>query len=115
MEPFVQRHTPLQAVSSTLLAVCVQLHVMCLIVTGDGEVYLWDVGKRACINRFVDSGSLRGTALAVSSDGKYNAVGYVSPLSARTVLTCTYCTEARVVLSTSTTLQRCTHSVRRSQ
>lgn len=46
---------------------------------GDGEVYLWDVGKRACINRFIDSGSLSSTTLAVSPDGRYQAAGYGLP------------------------------------
>lgn len=42
---------------------------------GDGTVYVWDVRQRACRARFVDEGSLRGTALAASADGGLLATG----------------------------------------
>ncbi|KAM4606842.1 U3 small nucleolar RNA-associated protein 18 homolog isoform 1-T3 [Discoglossus pictus] len=41
----------------------------------DGEVYVWDVNSRRCLNRFTDDGSLCGTSIAVSKDGRYVACG----------------------------------------
>uniref|UniRef100_A0A8C6R4F0 U3 small nucleolar RNA-associated protein 18 homolog n=1 Tax=Nannospalax galili TaxID=1026970 RepID=A0A8C6R4F0_NANGA len=42
---------------------------------GDGEVYIWDVNSRKCINRFVDEGSLCGLSIATSRNGQYVACG----------------------------------------
>jgi hypothetical protein len=33
---------------------------------GDGEVYIWDIGERKCIQKFRDVGNLKGTAIACS-------------------------------------------------
>nr|XP_014430082.1 U3 small nucleolar RNA-associated protein 18 homolog [Pelodiscus sinensis] len=41
----------------------------------EGEVFIWDVKSRRCINRFTDEGCLRGTCLAVSKNGQYVACG----------------------------------------
>ncbi|MBZ3886913.1 U3 small nucleolar RNA-associated protein 18-like protein [Sciurus carolinensis] len=41
----------------------------------DGEVYIWDVNSRKCLNRFVDEGSLRGLSIAISRNGQYVACG----------------------------------------
>ncbi|XP_063817325.1 U3 small nucleolar RNA-associated protein 18 homolog [Pseudophryne corroboree] len=41
----------------------------------DGDVYVWDVKSRQCLNRFIDDGSLFGTSLAVSKDGRYVSCG----------------------------------------
>ncbi|MEE6506946.1 hypothetical protein FKM82_007912 [Ascaphus truei] len=41
----------------------------------DGDVYVWDVKSRRCVNRFLDDGSLCGTSIAVSKDGHYVACG----------------------------------------
>jgi len=38
-----------------------------------GEVYVWDVGTRQCVNKFVDDGCIAGSALAVNSS--YLATG----------------------------------------
>lgn len=43
--------------------------------SGDGEVYVWDVNSRRCLNRFVDEGSLRGLSIATSRNGQYVACG----------------------------------------
>ncbi|KAM5274261.1 U3 small nucleolar RNA-associated protein 18 homolog [Ctenodactylus gundi] len=43
--------------------------------SGDGEVYIWDVNSRKCLNRFVDEGSLRGLSIAASKNGQYVACG----------------------------------------
>ncbi|EHB16509.1 U3 small nucleolar RNA-associated protein 18-like protein [Heterocephalus glaber] len=43
--------------------------------SGDGEVYVWDVNSRKCLNRFVDEGSLRGLSIATSRNGQYVACG----------------------------------------
>uniref|UniRef100_A0A8C6R3C7 U3 small nucleolar RNA-associated protein 18 homolog n=2 Tax=Nannospalax galili TaxID=1026970 RepID=A0A8C6R3C7_NANGA len=43
--------------------------------SGDGEVYIWDVNSRKCINRFVDEGSLCGLSIATSRNGQYVACG----------------------------------------
>ncbi|KAM9296648.1 U3 small nucleolar RNA-associated protein 18 homolog [Gastrophryne carolinensis] len=41
----------------------------------DGDVYVWDVKSRRCLNRFHDDGSLCGTSVAVSRDGTYISCG----------------------------------------
>ncbi|KAK7823206.1 hypothetical protein U0070_027413 [Myodes glareolus] len=41
----------------------------------NGEVYVWDVNSRKCINRFLDEGSLCGLSIAVSKNGQYVACG----------------------------------------
>ncbi|XP_040856761.1 U3 small nucleolar RNA-associated protein 18 homolog [Ochotona curzoniae] len=43
--------------------------------SGDGEVYVWDVNSRRCLNRFVDEGSLYGLSIAASRNGQYVACG----------------------------------------
>ncbi|XP_053426448.1 U3 small nucleolar RNA-associated protein 18 homolog [Nycticebus coucang] len=43
--------------------------------SGDGEVYIWDVNSRRCLNRFVDEGSLYGLSIATSRNGQYVACG----------------------------------------
>ncbi|XP_008269505.3 U3 small nucleolar RNA-associated protein 18 homolog [Oryctolagus cuniculus] len=43
--------------------------------SGDGEVYVWDVNSRKCLNRFVDEGSLYGLSIATSRNGQYVASG----------------------------------------
>ncbi|XP_008069782.1 U3 small nucleolar RNA-associated protein 18 homolog isoform X3 [Carlito syrichta] len=43
--------------------------------SGDGEVYIWDVNSRKCLNRFVDEGSLYGLSIATSRNGQYVACG----------------------------------------
>ncbi|XP_004480510.1 U3 small nucleolar RNA-associated protein 18 homolog [Dasypus novemcinctus] len=43
--------------------------------SGDGEVYVWDVNSRKCLNRFVDEGSLYGLSIATSRNGQYVACG----------------------------------------
>ncbi|KAM8999094.1 U3 small nucleolar RNA-associated protein 18 homolog [Sarcophilus harrisii] len=41
----------------------------------DGEVYIWDVNSRKCLNKFTDEGCLRGLSIAVSRNGQYVACG----------------------------------------
>ncbi|XP_036609892.1 U3 small nucleolar RNA-associated protein 18 homolog [Trichosurus vulpecula] len=41
----------------------------------DGEVYIWDVNTRKCLNKFTDEGCLRGLSIAVSRNGQYVACG----------------------------------------
>ncbi|XP_030064224.1 U3 small nucleolar RNA-associated protein 18 homolog [Microcaecilia unicolor] len=41
----------------------------------EGEVYVWDVKSRQCLNRFTDEGCLHGTCIAVSKNGQYVACG----------------------------------------
>ncbi|KAM4691840.1 U3 small nucleolar RNA-associated protein 18 homolog [Rhinophrynus dorsalis] len=41
----------------------------------DGAVYIWDVESRRCLNRFNDDGSLCGTSIALSRDGRYVSCG----------------------------------------
>ncbi|KAK2094413.1 U3 snoRNP protein [Saguinus oedipus] len=38
--------------------------------SGDGEVYVWDVNSRKCLNRFADEGSLYGLSIATSRKGQ---------------------------------------------
>lgn len=41
----------------------------------EGQVYIWDIGSRECIHRFVDEGCTQGTTLAVSPNDQYLACG----------------------------------------
>ncbi|XP_061471980.1 U3 small nucleolar RNA-associated protein 18 homolog isoform X2 [Rhineura floridana] len=41
----------------------------------EGEVFIWDVKSRRCLNRFTDEGCLRGTSIAVSKNNQYVACG----------------------------------------
>ncbi|KAL4658265.1 hypothetical protein GN956_G2999 [Arapaima gigas] len=41
----------------------------------EGEVFIWDVKSRTCLNRLTDDGSLKGTSIAVSRNGQYLACG----------------------------------------
>ncbi|KAG8446373.1 hypothetical protein GDO86_013999 [Hymenochirus boettgeri] len=41
----------------------------------DGFVYVWDVKSRRCLNKFTDDGSLCGTSIALSRDGRYVVCG----------------------------------------
>ncbi|KAM9209972.1 U3 small nucleolar RNA-associated protein 18 homolog [Dugong dugon] len=43
--------------------------------SGDGEIYIWDVNSKKCLNRFVDEGSLYGLSIATSRNGQYVACG----------------------------------------
>jgi len=47
------------------------------ILTGGegGDVYVWDVGTRRCISRYHDDGSLKISAISVSNNSVYEAVG----------------------------------------
>ena len=45
-------------------------------LTVGGEVYVWDMRRRACCHKFVDDGcGTRGTSLAVSAGNQYLAAG----------------------------------------
>nr|XP_033818141.1 U3 small nucleolar RNA-associated protein 18 homolog [Geotrypetes seraphini]XP_033818142.1 U3 small nucleolar RNA-associated protein 18 homolog [Geotrypetes seraphini]XP_033818143.1 U3 small nucleolar RNA-associated protein 18 homolog [Geotrypetes seraphini] len=41
----------------------------------EGDVYIWDVKSRQCLNRFTDEGCLHGTCIALSKNGQYLACG----------------------------------------
>ncbi|KAM6473406.1 U3 small nucleolar RNA-associated protein 18 homolog isoform 1-T2 [Liasis olivaceus] len=41
----------------------------------EGEVFIWDVKSRRCLNRFTDEGCLHGTSIAVSKNSQYIACG----------------------------------------
>lgn len=45
---------------------------------GDGMIYLWDLRMHKCVEKYVDEGSIGGTALAASPDGKTFASGATS-------------------------------------
>ena len=44
----------------------------------DGEVYVWDMGTRDCVHRFIDDGCLQGHCVKVSPNGRYIATGSYS-------------------------------------
>ncbi|KAG2460914.1 UTP18 protein, partial [Polypterus senegalus] len=44
-------------------------------IRDEGEVFIWDVKSRKCINKFTDDGCLRGTSIAASRNGQYVACG----------------------------------------
>uniref|UniRef100_A0A6I8REC9 U3 small nucleolar RNA-associated protein 18 homolog n=1 Tax=Xenopus tropicalis TaxID=8364 RepID=A0A6I8REC9_XENTR len=46
-----------------------------LFPTDDGFVYVWDVRSRQCLNKFTDEGSICGTSIALSRDGRYISCG----------------------------------------
>ncbi|KAM3846274.1 U3 small nucleolar RNA-associated protein 18 homolog isoform 1-T2 [Vipera latastei] len=41
----------------------------------EGEVFIWDVKSRRCLNKFTDEGCLHGTSIAVSKNSQYIACG----------------------------------------
>ncbi|XP_042303492.1 U3 small nucleolar RNA-associated protein 18 homolog [Sceloporus undulatus] len=43
--------------------------------SAEGEVFIWDVKSRRCLNKFTDEGCLRGTSIAVSKNSQYVACG----------------------------------------
>ncbi|XP_062976272.1 U3 small nucleolar RNA-associated protein 18 homolog [Elgaria multicarinata webbii] len=43
--------------------------------SADGEVFIWDVKSRRCLNKFTDEGCLYGTSIAVSKNSQYVACG----------------------------------------
>ena len=45
------------------------------VLTGDGEVYVWNMNTRSCVHKFRDEGCLNSTTLAASADGQYLACG----------------------------------------
>jgi U3 small nucleolar RNA-associated protein 18 len=50
------------------------------VLTGDSEVYIWDVAERKCIQRWQDEGGFRGAARVLAGTTKgsgYMAIGYV--------------------------------------
>ncbi|KAJ4485241.1 WD40-repeat-containing domain protein [Lentinula aciculospora] len=40
------------------------------VLTGDSEVYLWDVGERRCVRRWKDEGGFRGAGRVLTGNGK---------------------------------------------
>ncbi|KAI7886460.1 WD40 repeat-like protein [Lichtheimia hyalospora FSU 10163] len=44
-------------------------------IANNGQVYQWDVGQRECVNRWIDDGAVRSTALGVSRDDRFYATG----------------------------------------
>uniref|UniRef100_A0ACB8EKQ4 Uncharacterized protein n=1 Tax=Sphaerodactylus townsendi TaxID=933632 RepID=A0ACB8EKQ4_9SAUR len=51
------------------------LSILFVCLLDEGEVFIWDVKSRRCLNRFTDEGCLRGTSIAVSKNGQYVACG----------------------------------------
>uniref|UniRef100_A0A2D4G2G2 U3 small nucleolar RNA-associated protein 18 homolog n=2 Tax=Micrurus TaxID=8634 RepID=A0A2D4G2G2_MICCO len=41
----------------------------------EGQVFIWDVKSRRCLNKFTDEGCLHGTSIAVSKNSQYIACG----------------------------------------
>ena len=58
-----------------LLTRCKVQGVVFLFLSENGEVYVWDVNSRKCMNRFLDEGSLCGLSIAASKNGQYVACG----------------------------------------
>ncbi|XP_029692784.1 U3 small nucleolar RNA-associated protein 18 homolog isoform X2 [Takifugu rubripes] len=44
-------------------------------LSDEGEVYVWDMRSRRCVNTFPDDGCVRGTAIAASLSGQHLACG----------------------------------------
>lgn len=50
------------------------------VLTGEAEVYIWDVGQRRCVRRWKDEGGYRGAGRVMAGGGGANgwlAIGYV--------------------------------------
>ncbi|XP_078240370.1 U3 small nucleolar RNA-associated protein 18 homolog isoform X2 [Pogona vitticeps] len=45
--------------------------------SAEGEVFIWDVKSRRCVNRFTDEGCLQGTSIAISRNSQYVACGFI--------------------------------------
>lgn len=41
----------------------------------EGEIYVWNMKTRSCVNKFIDDGCIIGTSLAVSSNNQFLATG----------------------------------------
>ncbi len=61
--------------SEFYLRICSFDDVIHLFITGDGEVYIWDMKSKRCVHKFRDEGCLKGTCIDVSKDGRYVACG----------------------------------------
>lgn len=53
------------------------------VLSGDAEMYLWDVGQRRCVRRWKDEGGFRGAGRVLAGTtaggtGGWLAVGYVA-------------------------------------
>ncbi|XP_022688221.1 U3 small nucleolar RNA-associated protein 18 homolog [Varroa jacobsoni] len=46
-----------------------------MISHGQNYVYLWDIGVRRCVQKFLDDGCLKGQTLALSADERFLATG----------------------------------------
>jgi WD40 repeat protein len=44
-------------------------------IGGDGRVWIWDMATRRCRHQHIDVGTLHGTAISVSKDGRYYSTG----------------------------------------
>lgn len=54
------------------------------VLTGEAEVYIWDVGQRRCVRRWKDEGGYRGAGRVMAGGGGTNgwlAIGYLLSLS----------------------------------
>ena len=45
------------------------------VVSGDGEVYVWDMRTKKCKHKFRDEGCLKGACIDVSKNGRFVACG----------------------------------------
>ncbi|VDP41327.1 unnamed protein product, partial [Soboliphyme baturini] len=61
------------------------------LISGDGEIYIWDVNSRTCQKKFFDKGCVSGLSLALSNDDRFlaagSASGVVNVYNNQTVLT----------------------------
>ena len=74
----------------------------------DGTVYQWDLESKICFHKFADQGSIRGSALHVSQDGKWMAVGsssgVVNLYDVESVLASTLPEPKRVIMNLTTSI-----------
>ena len=53
------------------------------VLTGEAEVYIWDVGQRRCVKRWTDEGGYRGAGRVLAGSGRvgsgWMAIGLVFP------------------------------------
>ncbi|KAF8637466.1 hypothetical protein AX16_010794 [Volvariella volvacea WC 439] len=48
------------------------------VLSGDAEVYIWDVGERKCVKRWKDDGGFRGAGRVLAGSGARASTGYLA-------------------------------------
>ncbi|KAJ3893402.1 WD40-repeat-containing domain protein [Lentinula edodes] len=71
------------------------------VLTGDSEVYVWDVGERRCVRRWTDEGGFRGSGRVLAGSG--NGSGWLA-IGSNTGLVNVYGTDSYTPSTVSTSI-----------